>query len=50
LDKLNVDHRYISGLVLSLSTMVHLEMPHINVLSKMDLIKEYGELGQSIPI
>ncbi|KAJ3675230.1 hypothetical protein LUZ60_004272 [Juncus effusus] len=36
---------YIAALLLSLSTMVHLEMPHINVLSKIDLIQKFGELA-----
>ena len=27
--------------------MLHLELPHINVLSKVDLIKQYGDLGTS---
>lgn len=38
--------KYISALMLSLSTMLHLELPHINVLSKIDLIENYGKLGQ----
>ena len=37
--------RYISALLLSLSTMLHLELPHINLLSKVDLIRQYGKLG-----
>lgn len=37
--------KYISALLLSLSTMLHLELPHINVLSKIDLIENYGRLG-----
>lgn len=37
--------KYISALLLSLSTMLHLELPHINVLSKIDLIESYGKLG-----
>ena len=37
--------RYISALLLSLNTMLHLEMPHVNVLSKIDLIRQYGKLG-----
>lgn len=37
--------KYISSLVLSLSTMLHLELPHVNVLSKIDLIERYGRLG-----
>ena len=38
--------------LLSLRTMLHLELPHINVLSKVDLINQYGDLGlsNSIPI
>ncbi|CAO2039207.1 unnamed protein product, partial [Urochloa humidicola] len=41
--KLNL--RYVSALLLSLSTMLHLELPHINVLSKIDLIENYGNLA-----
>lgn len=26
--------------------MLHLELPHINVLSKIDIITQYGELGK----
>ncbi|KAJ3684717.1 hypothetical protein LUZ61_013881 [Rhynchospora tenuis] len=37
--------KYISALLLSLSTMIHLELPHINVLSKIDLIESYGKLA-----
>ena len=36
--------KYISALLLSLSTMLHLELPHINLLSKIDLIEQYGKL------
>ena len=25
--------------------MLHLELPHINVLSKIDLLTQYGDLG-----
>ena len=39
--------KYISMLMLSLNTMLHLELPHINVLSKVDLIRNYGKLGWS---
>ncbi|KAH0925688.1 hypothetical protein HID58_017944 [Brassica napus] len=35
---------YVSALLLSLSTMLHMELPHINVLSKIDLIGNYGKL------
>lgn len=37
--------KYVSALLLSLSTMLHLELPHINVLSKIDLVESYGRLG-----
>uniref|UniRef100_A0A6N2MP54 GPN-loop GTPase 2 n=1 Tax=Salix viminalis TaxID=40686 RepID=A0A6N2MP54_SALVM len=37
--------KYVSALLLSLSTMIHLELPHINVLSKIDLIESYGKLA-----
>ena len=37
--------KYVSALILSLSTMLHMELPHINVLSKIDLIESYGKLG-----
>ncbi|KIJ26016.1 hypothetical protein M422DRAFT_244277 [Sphaerobolus stellatus SS14] len=35
---------YVSMLLLSLRTMIQLELPHINVLSKIDLVANYGEL------
>jgi len=37
--------KYIAVLMSSLRVMLHLELPHINVLSKMDLITQYGDLG-----
>jgi GTPase SAR1 family protein len=37
--------KYISVLLLSLRAMLHLELPHINVLSKVDLVRQYGDLG-----
>lgn len=37
--------KYVSALLMSLSTMLHLELPHVNVLSKIDLIESYGKLG-----
>ena len=37
--------KYISVLLLSLREMLHLVLPHINVLSKVDLLKQYGDLG-----
>ncbi|KAF8631675.1 hypothetical protein AX15_002261 [Amanita polypyramis BW_CC] len=36
--------KYVSVLLLSLRAMLHLELPHINVLSKVDLITQYGDL------
>ncbi|KAI3856074.1 hypothetical protein MKX03_009642 [Papaver bracteatum] len=42
--------KYVSALLLSLSTMLHLELPHINVLSKIDLIESYGKLGLALAI
>ncbi|KAJ3215381.1 GPN-loop GTPase 2 [Clydaea vesicula] len=36
--------KYISVLLLSLKTMIQLELPHLNVLSKIDLIESYGKL------
>jgi len=35
---------YISVLLLTLSTMLQLEMPHVNVLSKIDLLAQYSNL------
>uniref|UniRef100_A0A803MYR1 GPN-loop GTPase 2 n=1 Tax=Chenopodium quinoa TaxID=63459 RepID=A0A803MYR1_CHEQI len=37
--------KYISALLLSLSTMLHMELPHVNVFSKIDLIESYGKLA-----
>ncbi|PIL28263.1 hypothetical protein GSI_09675 [Ganoderma sinense ZZ0214-1] len=36
--------KFVSVLMLSLRAMLHLELPHINVLSKIDLIQQYGDL------
>ncbi|KAG2227607.1 hypothetical protein INT45_002292, partial [Circinella minor] len=36
--------KFISVLLLSLKTMIQLELPHVNVLSKIDLIESYGKL------
>lgn len=38
--------KFISVVMLSLSSMVRLELPHINVLSKIDLMQQYGKLGR----
>lgn len=37
--------KFVSVVLLSLSSMVRLELPHINVLSKIDLMQQYGKLG-----
>ncbi|CAK9079219.1 GPN-loop GTPase 2 (ATP-binding domain 1 family member B), partial [Durusdinium trenchii] len=36
--------KYISAVFLSLSTMLRLELPHVNVLSKVDLVESQGTL------
>ncbi|KAJ1936999.1 hypothetical protein EC988_008022 [Linderina pennispora] len=36
--------KFISVLMLSLTTMTMLELPHVNVLSKIDLLEQLGEL------
>ena len=35
--------KFISVLCTSLATMLHVELPHVNLLSKMDLIEHYGQ-------
>ena len=35
---------FVAATLLSLSTMLQLELPHVNVLSKIDLIQQYGSL------
>jgi len=37
--------KFIAVLLVTLSTMMKLEMPHINVLSKIDLVEAHGELA-----
>ncbi|XP_045715733.1 GPN-loop GTPase 2 [Phyllostomus hastatus] len=37
--------KFISVLCTSLATMLHVELPHVNILSKMDLIEHYGKLA-----
>lgn len=39
---------FISALLTSLSTMLHLELPHVNILSKVDLVERYGPLEFNI--
>lgn len=41
----NDPSKFISILLTSLSTMLNLELPHINILSKIDLIKSSGRLN-----
>ena len=36
--------KFISVLLTSLSTMLQVELPHVNVLSKADMIEKYGKL------
>ncbi|KAG7670837.1 hypothetical protein Ndes2526B_g01403 [Nannochloris sp. 'desiccata'] len=36
--------KYMAALVLALSTMLHLELPQVNALSKFDLAEQYGAL------
>eukprot|EP01080_Neovahlkampfia_damariscottae_P007186 gene7186-11498_t len=40
--------KFISAMFVSLSTMIRLELPHVNVLSKIDLIESYGKLNFDI--
>lgn len=40
--------KFISVLLMSLSTMLQIELPHVNILSKMDLINQYGKLAFSL--
>lgn len=37
--------KFVSILLMSLSTMLQLELPHVNVLSKIDLVEAYGKLA-----
>lgn len=39
--------KYVSVLLLALRTMLQLELPHINVLSKIDLLGQTGDLRES---
>jgi hypothetical protein len=38
--------KYISGCMASLSAMIQLELPHINILSKMDLVSNKKEVEE----
>lgn len=37
-------YKFVSVLLLSLSAMIKMELPHVNVLSKVDLIQQFGTL------
>ncbi|RDD39224.1 GPN-loop GTPase 2 [Trichoplax sp. H2] len=37
--------KFLSILLTSLSTMLQIELPHVNILSKIDLIESYGKLA-----
>lgn len=39
--------KYVALLLLSLRTMLQMELPHINVLSKVDLLQTAGDLRAS---
>jgi GTPase SAR1 family protein len=39
---------YVSALLLSLSTMLQLGLPHVNVLSKIDLLGKFGKLDLNL--
>lgn len=36
---------FVAAVLLSLSTSLQLELPHVNVLTKIDLLPKHGELG-----
>lgn len=40
--------QYISILLLSLRAMLQLDLPHVNVISKIDMLKSYGTLPMSL--
>lgn len=40
--------KFISGCMASLSAMVQLELPHVNILSKMDLVKNKKDIEKSV--
>lgn len=40
--------QYISILLLSLRAMLQLDLPHVNVISKIDMLKSYGSLPMSL--
>ncbi|KAJ0248905.1 hypothetical protein HA466_0144810 [Hirschfeldia incana] len=38
--------KFISGCMVSLSAMIHLELPHVNILSKMDLLQDKSNIDE----
>ena len=40
--------KYISVLLVTLATMVHLELPHVNIFSKIDLLRQFGKPGTQL--
>lgn len=42
--------KYISGCLASLSAMVQLELPHVNILSKMDLVTDKKDVEKWVII
>lgn len=40
--------KFISVLLTSLSTMLQIELPHVNILSKVDLIEKFGKLQYNL--
>ncbi len=39
--------KFLSAALVSLLTMTRLELPHVNVLTKVDLLRSYGPLGKA---
>lgn len=42
--------KFIAAMLTSLTVMIQLELPAVNVLSKVDLIEQFGELRKSIAL
>lgn len=42
--------KFISGCMACLSAMVQLELPHVNILSKMDLVTNKKDLEEWVPL
>ena len=41
--------KFVSVLLTSLATMLHMNLPHVNVLSKMDIAEQYGKWVKHLP-